>query len=177
MQLFIIINFIAFATLTVSLPTPTNNLSPRANVPSPGPIPYQKPNEGYPDQQSVTGDDRHSGLQQTKDVMVACLVAYGSGRFYDSWDGNYCGGYGWFKGSKNNHIGTYKCYQTCATWIEGDGIDNGSSDYLCDFRTGTTGHCWMGYHPASAPSSVPSANSTNPAVVPLASETASVNTT
>jgi len=167
---------ILFAAFTSCTPTLTENLSPRGNVPSPGPIPYQNPEHGLPNQQSVVGNNKHSKLTQSKNLMKACLVAYGSDRFYDSWDGNDCGGFGWFKGSNNGKIGTYECYQTCASWLEGDGIDNGSTDYQCDFRTGMEGHCWMGYHIAAGPSLTSSAKSNGAALAPLASGTASVNT-
>jgi hypothetical protein len=154
MQPFIII---LFALLAASTPTPTENLVARANVPSPGPIPYEDPRIGLPDTQGVVSNNKHSGLTQSKDVMKACLVEFGSGKFYDSWDGNYCGGFGWFKGPEDSHIGTYKCYQTCASWLESDGIDGGSTDYQCDIRQRVKNHCWMGYHPAVAPSSTPTA--------------------
>ena len=158
---FVIVLFGAFAAST---PTrTTQQLVPRAQVPSPGPIPYQSPNVGLPNQESVTGNIKHFGLQTSLDDMKACLVAYGSGQFYDSWDGNVCGGYGWFKGSNNDNIDTYDCYQTCASWLEGEGFDNKASDYQCDFERGTNGHCWMGYHPVSTPSTTPSANSTEQA--------------
>lgn len=170
MRPFIIILFAVFAAST---PTPAEDLQARAHVPSPGPIPYQDPKQGLPDQQGATGEDKHSGLTQSKDVMKACLVEYGSDRFYDSWNGNYCGGFGWFKGS-DGHIGSYECYQICASWLEGNGIDSGSIDYQCDVRKGINGHCWMGYHPAAAPSSTPTANPGITAMGPLATPSASV---
>ena len=147
----------------------TRDLQPRADRTAyPGPIPYQDPKVGLPNQQDVTSNIKHFGLNVDKDDMKACLVDYGSDRFYDSWDGNVCGGLGWFKGAKNDHIDPYDCYQTCASWVELEGIGGGAKDYQCDFERGTKGHCWMGYHPVeSSSTSIPAApqstgNSTGP---------------
>lgn len=150
---------ILFALAASCTPTtiPKQSLNSRALVPYPGPIPYQNPSTGLPNQQSVTDNVKASHLTTSKDAMKACLVAYGSYQFYDSWQGNVCGGLGWFKGSTNDKIDPYDCYQTCASWLEENGIENGASDYQCDFRVGMHGHCWMGYHPV-APESTPSLN-------------------
>lgn len=61
--------------------------------------------------------------------------------------GNICGGMGWFRGSKNDNIDAYDCYQFGTSWAEGQGIDDGPKDYQGDPKTETTGHCWTGYHP------------------------------
>ncbi|KAI4120702.1 MAG: hypothetical protein LQ338_006826 [Usnochroma carphineum] len=119
-----------------------------AFVPAPGPIPYSNPNHGgdWPEGTTV----RYSGGLPTDEVTQAifaqCLQDYGSGRFYDSWDGNICGNLGWFKGSANDKIGTYDCYQTCAPWLMYNGAARGDVEYQCDYRKGLKGHCWMGYH-------------------------------
>ncbi|MCJ1453868.1 hypothetical protein MMC28_004217 [Mycoblastus sanguinarius] len=155
---------ILFALATASTPTvlperkfnippesSLNNLPERSlnglpYVPSPGPIPYPNPLHGFPNEQSVTSNDKHDGLSNVNiQNLTDCLNDFGSGQFYDTWDGNNCGGMGWFKGASNGKINTYDCYQICATWLLGMGIQRGSTDYQCDFRTGTKGHCWMGY--------------------------------
>ena len=151
---------ILFTAFVAAKPTPNkNNILPRTWVPYPGPIPYQDPKIGLPYQQSVTSNVKSFGLQTDLQILKDCLAAYGSYQFYNTWDGNDCGGLGWFKGSKNGKINPYSCYQTCASWIEGEAFVNGATSYQCDFEEGTKGHCWMGYHPAP---SVPTSNSTAP---------------
>ena len=154
----VFIRLLIFFFTAVAVSSPTNlarGLQNRAVVPYPGPIPYQDPHVGLPDQQSVTSNIKQFGLQTDAQSMKDCLVVYGSNQFYNSWQGNVCGGLGWFKGSKNSKIDPYDCYQTCASWIEGQGILYGAKDYQCDMERGTKGHCWMGYHPVD-PSSTPS---------------------
>ncbi|KAL6721549.1 hypothetical protein ACLMJK_000653 [Lecanora helva] len=148
-----------FAALATATPVDrTQHLLPRANrVDYPGPIPYLNPKHGFPNQEDVTSNNKHFGLATSQDDMKACLVAYGSDRFYDSWSGNICGSMGWFKGSKNDDMDPYDCYQTCATYVEGEGILNDVKDYQCDFERGVHGHCWMGYHPVD-PASIPVSN-------------------
>ena len=166
---------IIFAALVVSIPAHlTQNVLPRANVPYPGPIPYPDPRQGLPYQQSVYANIKHFGLgqdDQTYQTMKDCLVAYGSNQFYDSWMGNNCGGMGWFKGTPNGKMNPYECYHTCASWLEGDGFRSGAKDYQCDFRTGTKGHCWMGYHPVP-----PSSTSASDAPAPTRNSTSPANT-
>ncbi|KAL8712359.1 MAG: hypothetical protein Q9225_006965 [Loekoesia sp. 1 TL-2023] len=119
-----------------------------AFVPAPGPIPFSNPTRGG-DWPEGTTSEYNEGLptgKLTQEIFAKCLQDYGSGRFYDSWDGNICGNLGWYKGTANGKIGTYDCYQTCAPWLLYDGAENGMVDYLCDYRKGTKGHCWMGYH-------------------------------
>ncbi|KAL8946210.1 MAG: hypothetical protein Q9222_007367 [Ikaeria aurantiellina] len=129
-------------------PPPTSSVSPLPSIP-PGPIPFSNPNHGglWP---ISTTSRYNSGLSSdpvTIANMSACLTNYSIGRFYDSWDGNVCNGMGWFKGSANDKINPYDCYQACAPWVLYDGVENkGAKDYLCDLRRGVKGHCWMGYH-------------------------------
>jgi len=109
-----------------------------------GPIQYPGPVD-WPNQQSVTTNRKHLGLNVPVQDMTDCLNAYSTGRFHDGWDGNICAGMGWFKGGHG--ISAHDCYYTCATYLLYDGIQRGASDYQCDLRTGTSSHCWMGYHP------------------------------
>lgn len=150
MQLLLVI-FSALAVSSTPTFVPSQILHARDNVPYPGPIPYAAQGHSLPNQQSVNSNDKHDGLATSTDIMTDCLSDFGYGQFYDSWDGSYCGGYGWFKGPPDSKISTYDCYQTCAAYIIAMGIYAGSKDYQCDFRTGISGHCWMGYHPADAP--------------------------
>ena len=145
MQLFLIL----LASLITSI---TSSILPKrdyglAYAPAPGPIPYLNPADYWPAEQSVTPNRKHLGLTVPVQNMTDCLTEYSTGQFYDSWQGNVCAGMGWFKGPPDSSISTYDCYQTCATWLMYDGIKYGASDYQCDFEKGTSGHCWMGYHP------------------------------
>ncbi|KAL8758153.1 MAG: hypothetical protein Q9199_001690 [Rusavskia elegans] len=119
-----------------------------AFVPYPGPIPYSNPSHGGDWPQGTTS--RYNGGLSTDSTtlstMSKCLQDYGSGRFYDTWDGNRCGGMGWYKGTANGKVDVYKCYQSCAPYLMYDGAKQGAAEYLCDYRTGLKGHCWMGYH-------------------------------
>lgn len=115
-------------------------------VPAPGPIPYPS-NAMWPAPQSVTNQKEYGLANDQQQPLIDCLDAYGSNQFYDSWDGNVCGEFGWFKGAANGDISTYDCYQTCATYLRYDGIEAGQKSYQCDFQRGMHGHCWMGYHP------------------------------
>jgi len=158
-----------FAALVASNPTHhRRDLLPRGRIAYPGPIPYPNPAFERPNPQDVVANDKHLGLStdtQTLQTMKDCLVAYGSDRFFDSWDGNICGGMGWFKGSHNGNIDPYGCYEVCASYVEGDGFTRGVKDFQCDFRKGTKGHCWMGYHPLP-PSSTPISSITLPTHTP-----------
>ena len=154
----LLILLVAFAVWCSPTASQPKTLSARANTPYPGPIPYSINN--LQNQQSVTINDKHQGLSTDSDTMISCLKDFGYGQFYDSWDGNYCGGYGWFKGPPDSKISTYDCYQTCAGYTQLSGILAGSKDFQCDMRTGVHGKCWMGYHPAAAPSLVPITNTT-----------------
>ena len=121
-------------------------------VPFPGPIPYSDISNGgeWPRGTTRRYNGGLSTDDATMDTMRQCLLEYGSGRFYDSWDGNRCGGMGWFKGTTNDKVNPYACYQTCAPYLMFDGAKRGAGEYLCDYRTGLKGHCWMGYHPLPA---------------------------
>ncbi|KAL8684483.1 MAG: hypothetical protein Q9224_006323, partial [Gallowayella concinna] len=91
-------------------------------VPAPGPIPFSDgtPGSGGGWPKGTTSRSKDGGAtdQATKDILTQCLIDYSKDRFYDSWDGNECGGLGWFKGSTvtdpKDQINTYSCYQACA---------------------------------------------------------------
>ncbi|KAL8659070.1 MAG: hypothetical protein Q9202_007303 [Teloschistes flavicans] len=141
-----------FAIISAS-PTPTTNeITPRyqqpAYVASPGPIPFADPGRGgWPAVYSV--DQTWSGTDYPKDDITTatfehCLVDYGSNQFYNSWQGNICGGLGWFKGGSG--ISQYDCYQICATYLLYAGARLGRHEYMCEFRRKIHDKCWMGYH-------------------------------
>lgn len=137
----------AFIAITNAASLPKRNDYGLEYKEAPGPIPYLDPAVRWPAVQSVTPNAKHLGLPDNLQAnLTECLVQYSMGRFYDSWDGNVCGGYGWFKGPPGSGVGTYDCYQTCATWIQYDGIEKGATDYHCDYGRKMS-RCWMGYHP------------------------------
>ena len=74
--------------------------------------------------------------------LTNCLNDYGCGRFSDSWDGNVCGGRGWFKGPPDSKTSNSECYQILAPWVLLNGIQSGSGYYKAMLGK----HCYMGYN-------------------------------
>ncbi|KAL8867043.1 MAG: hypothetical protein Q9174_005916, partial [Haloplaca sp. 1 TL-2023] len=102
--------------------TPLSLLKIREDrVQCPGPIPMRAKGEGVrlvSDSVDFKGVEDGLGLDsKTQDTFRKCLVDYGSGMFMDGWQGNICGGLGWYKGSKNSDIDAYLCYQICAPYL------------------------------------------------------------
>ncbi|KAL8965878.1 MAG: hypothetical protein Q9183_003641 [Haloplaca sp. 2 TL-2023] len=138
----------------VGTATPLHSLEPREDrVPCPGPIPIPE-TRGWgvrPLVDSVQFGQDEGGLgldAKTQDTFRKCLVDYGSGMFMNGWQGNVCGGLGWFKGTKNTEIDPYWCYQVCAPYLR-DNAALGAKKMECKFRRGwgKGKECWMGYHP------------------------------
>ncbi|KAL8749083.1 MAG: hypothetical protein Q9184_006943 [Pyrenodesmia sp. 2 TL-2023] len=117
-------------------------------VPAPGPIPFSNIHAGddWPRGTTIRWTEGFPTSLLSTDDFAKCLTEYGSGRFYDSWDGNICGGLGWYKGGAGDKISTYHCYQTCAPWLLYDGALRDNGEYMCEVRKGLKGHCWMGYN-------------------------------
>ncbi|KAL8803001.1 MAG: hypothetical protein Q9182_003426 [Xanthomendoza sp. 2 TL-2023] len=120
-------------------------------VPAPGPIPFSDgvSGGGWPKGTTTRSKDGGATDQATKDTLTQCLKDYGTGKFYDSWEGNACGGVGWFKGTVANpsdQINTYDCYQACAPYVLAQGVNGAQKEFLCEFRTGVGNKCWMGYN-------------------------------
>ncbi|KAL9025570.1 MAG: hypothetical protein Q9196_005633 [Gyalolechia fulgens] len=107
-------------------------------VPAPGPIPFSNTHRGgeWPQGVTIRSKQGLSTDAATQATIAQCLTDYGSGRFYDSWAGNICGNLGWFKGTSNDKIDIYDCYQSCAPYLLYDGARNGAVDYQCDYRKG-----------------------------------------
>ncbi|KAL8814817.1 MAG: hypothetical protein Q9223_005990 [Gallowayella weberi] len=121
-------------------------------VSAPGPIPFSDGDSGggWPKGTTVRSKDGGATDQATKDTLTQCLIDYSAGRFYDSWNGNECGGVGWFKGTvenPNDQINTYDCYQACAPYVQAWGVNEAQKEFLCEYRTGASKKCWMGFHP------------------------------
>lgn len=137
----------AFAATSFASFLPKPSLEGRSDNSNLGCVSYQGPSAGLPAQQSVTFREKDGGLPvSAQDTMISCLNAYGCGDFANSWNGNICGGRGWFKGTSNDKISADYCYEILAPWIIKQGILAGSSDFQADFRKGVKGHCWMGYN-------------------------------
>ncbi|KAI0332166.1 hypothetical protein GY45DRAFT_1321182 [Cubamyces sp. BRFM 1775] len=72
-------------------------------------------------------------------ALHTCLDNYR----WDNWDGQDCGGRGWFKGSHKYKSPT-DCYDACAGLLV-QAINQGASDVECDDFEGSA-RCWMGFH-------------------------------
>ncbi|KAI0766611.1 hypothetical protein BD413DRAFT_480810 [Trametes elegans] len=73
-------------------------------------------------------------------ALHSCLTNYR----WDNWDGQDCGGRGWFKGH-HNYDNPHNCYDACAQLLVA-AIDQGASDVECDDVEGKNSYCWMGFH-------------------------------
>ncbi|KAI0078557.1 hypothetical protein K474DRAFT_1660382 [Panus rudis PR-1116 ss-1] len=81
----------------------------------------------------ATGPTDHVALHN-------CLSGYRT----DNWDGEDCGGRGWFKGSSGGYKSPQNCYDACQSGIS-SAIDSSASDVIChDYEGGAT--CYMGFH-------------------------------
>jgi hypothetical protein len=78
------------------------------------------------------------GIDQ--DALHTCLENYRNG----NWDGEECGGYGWFKGGFA-YADPDNCYDACESCID-HAITAFADDVQCDDYEGVSAHCWMGYH-------------------------------
>ena len=138
----------------VGTATPLPSLEPREDrVPCPGPIPIPDiRGEGVRilvDSVQFKGVEKGLGLDtKTQDTFKKCLVDYGSGMFMNGWQGNVCGGLGWFKGTKNSDIDPYMCYSVCSAYLR-DNAEQGVKKIECEYHRGwgKGKECWMGYHP------------------------------
>lgn len=80
----------------------------------PGCISYTNPSALLPDQNSVTEQFSGGSPSLNQLDLTTCLNEYGCGNFANSWDGNVCGGRGWFKGPPNSKTSNTHCYQVLA---------------------------------------------------------------
>ncbi|KAI0820115.1 hypothetical protein BC628DRAFT_928794 [Trametes gibbosa] len=74
-----------------------------------------------------------------ENALYDCLLGYRSG----NWNGETCGGRGWFKGGQN-YDNPNDCWDACAQLLI-DAINQGASDVECDDHEGGS-RCWIGYH-------------------------------
>ena len=81
--------------------------------------------------------------------LTTCLNEYGCGIFSDSWQGNVCGGRGWFKGPPSNDTSSSECYRDLAPWVLLNGIQAGNTYYKAMLGK----HCYMGYNEPESDSS------------------------
>ncbi|KAH9851210.1 hypothetical protein C2E23DRAFT_886679 [Lenzites betulinus] len=72
-------------------------------------------------------------------VTQVCLDGYRNG----NWNGEDCGGRGWFKGS-HDYKNPDNCWDACAGLLV-QAINQGASDVECDDVEGGA-RCWIGFH-------------------------------
>ena len=107
---------------------------------SPGCISYTDPRALLENQNSVlewySGGSPALGQQD----LTGCLNEYGCGDFSNSWNGNVCGGRGWFKGPPDSKTSNVECFQELAPWVLAHGIQTGNSYYKAQLGRGG---CYM----------------------------------
>ncbi|KAH9851220.1 hypothetical protein C2E23DRAFT_869431 [Lenzites betulinus] len=74
-----------------------------------------------------------------QNALHSCLDGYRNG----NWDGEDCGGRGWFKGS-HDYKSPDNCWDACAGLLV-QAINQGASDVECDDVEGGA-RCWIGFH-------------------------------
>ena len=106
----------ALAATSMSINLPQRCLERRDQTLNTGPdcISYTNPSAFLPDQNSVTEQFSGGSPKLNELDLATCLNDYGCGNFANSWDGNVCGGRGWFKGPPNSKTSNTQCYQVLA---------------------------------------------------------------
>lgn len=133
----------AATSMGASLPLRTSEKRDTMLNTSPGCISYKAP--------SAYLDNHNDVLEWYSDKTIAlsqldwttCLDDYGCGNFSQSWDGNVCGGRGWFKGPPNSKTSASECFRQLAPWVLSQGINSGDAYYKA--QLGRDG-CYMGYN-------------------------------
>ena len=137
----------ALAATSMGIGLPQRNLERRDTMLNTGTgcISYIDPNV-YLQNQGVVTEQYSSGSSGLSRLdLSTCLDDYGCGNFSDSWNGNVCGGRGWFKGPPTNKISSSECYQELAPWVLLNGIQAGNTYYKAMLGR----YCYMGYNDPS----------------------------
>ena len=108
----------------------------------PGCISYPDPAALLENQNTVTQQYSGGSPAISQSDLTTCLNEYGCGNFSASWNGNVCGGRGWFKGPPNAKTSESECYQDLAPWVLLNGIQAGNTCYKAMLGKG----CYMGYN-------------------------------
>lgn len=134
----------SLAATSVGIVLPRQNLERRDRMLNTGTgcISYTDPSVLLLYQSVVT--QQYSGGSATLSQLdlTTCLNDYGCGRFSNSWDGNVCGGRGWFKGPPGSKTSNYDCFQMLAPWVLENGIQAGNTYYEATLGK----DCYMGYN-------------------------------
>ncbi|CAF9934674.1 MAG: hypothetical protein ALECFALPRED_006057 [Alectoria fallacina] len=149
---FTLIILFALAATSMGTVVPQRNLEHRDDMLNTGPtcISYTDPSALLQNQNTVTEQSSGGSPALNQQDLTSCLNDYGCGNFANSWNGNICGGRGWFKGPPNSKTSNSKCYQELAPWVLMDGIQAGNTHYKAMFAN----DCYMGYNdPDPDPSS------------------------
>lgn len=144
---------LTLAATSSGLRLPQRHLEPRDTMLNTGPgcASYLDPDVALMDQNSVTQWYSMGSPALSQSGLTNCLNEYGCGNFSNSWNGNVCGGRGWFKGPPSSKTSSDECYHVLAPWILLNGIRSGSTYYKA--MLGRKG-CYMGYNdPDPDPSS------------------------
>ena len=134
----------ALAATSMGISLPQQNLERRDRMLNTGPgcISFTDPSVLLDNQQSVTQQYSGGSPALSQLDLTSCLNDYGCGNFSNSWNGNVCGGRGWFKGPPNSKTSNSECYQVLAPWVLLNGIQAGNTYYKAKIGN----QCYMGYN-------------------------------
>lgn len=106
----------ALAATSVGISLPERHPQRRDDLLNTGPgcISYTNPSALLQDQNTVTEQSSAGSPALNQLDLTTCLNEFGCGSFSNSWDGNVCGGRGWFKGPPNSKTSNSECYQKLA---------------------------------------------------------------
>lgn len=142
----------ALAAASMGIRPSQQNLERRDDMlnTSPGCISYTDPSALLQNQNTVTEQYSGGSTALSQLDLSTCLNDYGCGNFSNSWNGNVCGGRGWFKGPPSSKTSSSHCYQELAPWVLISGIKEGNTYYKAMLGKA----CYMGYNdPDPDPSS------------------------
>ena len=139
-QTLLILLALAATSMGIALPQQSPERRDALLNTAPGCNPYTDPSVILYNQNSVAEDYSTGGPALTQADLTTCLNEYGCGTFSTSWNGNVCGGRGWFKGPPSSENST-QCYQDLAPYVLERGIGQGYSYYKAGLK-----HCYMGYN-------------------------------
>lgn len=134
----------ALAATSMGINLSERNLERRDDMLNTGPgcISYTNPGALLQNQNTVTEQYSGGSPALSQIDLTTCLNEYGCGNFSNSWNGNVCGGRGWFKGPPSSKTSNSQCYQELAPWVLMNGIQAGNTYYKATFGK----DCFMGYN-------------------------------
>lgn len=134
----------ALAATSMGIDLPQRSLERRDTMLNTGPgcISYTDPDALLQNENTVTQQYSEGGPALSQPDLTTCLNEYGCGTFSNSWNGNVCGGRGWFKGPPDSKANNTECYQALAPWVLLNGIKARNTYYKAMLGH----HCYMGYN-------------------------------